>query len=86
MTVISKFYGIAIRMLFSQSLTARFHALYGQWELVVGIAPLRIIQGEAPARVCSMVMDWAAQHRHELQENWELCRLAAGPKPILPLY
>ena len=57
MPVLSKFYGIVIRMVFTRSFTAHFHAIYGQWELVVGISPLRVIQGDAPGRVRDMVLD-----------------------------
>ena len=86
MPVIAKFYGIVIRMLFHNTLPASFHALYEQWELVVGISPLRIIQGEAPARVCEMVMEWAREHQRELMENWECCQQAVAPRHIAPLY
>jgi hypothetical protein len=43
MPVLSKFYGIVIRMLAARPVEARFHAIYGNWELVVGIWPLHII-------------------------------------------
>ena len=38
MPVISKFYGIVIRMLFIRPFVAHFHAFYGDCELVVGSA------------------------------------------------
>ena len=63
MPVISKFYGIVIRMLFIQPFVAHFHAFYGNDELVVGINPLKIIQGDAPGRARSMVMEWAPAPR-----------------------
>ena len=85
MPVISKFYGIVIRMLFARALTARFHAIYGDAELVVGISPLGIIQGEAPARVRYLVLEWAEQHQTELLADWERCARAEVPVPITPL-
>ena len=85
MPVISKFYGIVIRMLFARTLSARFHAIYGETELVVGIAPLGIIQGDAPPRVRKMVLEWAAQHQSELAEDWNRCSRAELPAPIQPL-
>jgi len=85
MPVISKFYGIVIRMLFARALTARFHAIYGDSELVVSIAPLSIIQGEAPPRVRSLVLEWAKQHQTELLADWERCARAEVPVPITPL-
>ncbi len=53
MPVLSKFYGIIIRMLFIKSFVAHFHAIYENCELIVGISPVRIINGDAP--------DWVAQ-------------------------
>jgi len=86
MPVLSKFYGIVIRMMFTRAFVAHFHAIYGQSELIVGIAPLRIIQGEAPGRVGDMVLEWAAAHERELLEAWRRCGAALPPLPIQPLY
>jgi len=85
MPVLSKFYGIVIRMAFVRAFTARFHAIYGQWELIVGIAPLTIIQGDAPGRVRDMVLEWAAEHQRELLDDWNRCSVAIPPLPIRPL-
>jgi len=85
MPVISKFYGIVIRMLFARALTAQFHATYGETELVVRISPVSIIQGDAPARVRSLVLEWAKQHQAELLQDWDRCARAEVPMPITPL-
>jgi len=86
MPVLSKFYGIVIRMVFIRAFNAHFHAIYGQNELIVGIAPPRIIQGEAPVRVRDMVLEWAATHQRELLDAWNRCSVAIPPLPIQPLY
>jgi hypothetical protein len=44
MPVLSKFYGIVIRMLFVREFIAHFYAFYDTWELMVGVAPVRIIR------------------------------------------
>jgi len=85
MPVISKFHGIVIRMLFIRSFAAHFHAIYQDRELVVGIAPLRIIQGDAPGRVADLVLEWAAQHQQELLQAWHRLSGAQQPNPIAPL-
>ena len=85
MPVISKFYGIVIRMLFIRPFVAHFHAFYGDCELVVGINPLKIIQGDAPERARSMVMEWALQHQRELLEDWSRLGVAQSARPIEPL-
>ena len=64
---------------------AHFHAIYDKSELLVGISPLRIIQGDAAARMRSMVIEWAAQYQSELIEAWNRFRMAQRPKPIEPL-
>jgi len=85
MPVISKFYGIVIRMLFVRQFVAHFHAIYENCELIVGVAPLRIIQGDAPARVRAMVLEWASQHQEELLQAWHRLSTAQQPMPIEPL-
>ncbi len=85
MPVISKFYGIVIRMVFIQPFAAHFHAFYDNSELVVGIHPLRILQGEAPRRMRAMVLEWAALHQLELVEAWGQLRAARKPASIAPL-
>jgi hypothetical protein len=85
MPVISKFYGIVIRMLFLPPFAARFYAFYNGSELIVNIAPLRILQGDAPQRVRVMVLEWARLHQQELQEAWEQLQKSKIPLQIAPL-
>ncbi len=85
MPVLSKFYGIIIRMLFIKSFVAHFHAIYENCELIVGISPVRIINGDAPDWVRGMVMEWAIKHQHELLYNWNRCAMAQAPIAIAPL-
>ena len=85
MPVISIFYGIVIRMMFIQPFGAHFHAFYDNSELIVGVDPLRIIQGEAPSRMRTMVLEWAASHQRDLVEAWGQLRAAQKPAPIAPL-
>ena len=85
MPVLSKFYGIVIRMIFSGLFPARFHAIYDQCEVVVQIEPLKIVSGEAPQRVRRMVLEWAEQHEQELLDAWNRCAAAEKPLPIAPL-
>lgn len=41
---------------------------------VVGIATLSMLEGSLLPRVLGSVVEWAAQHRDELEANWELAR------------
>lgn len=66
MPVVSEFYGILIRMFYNDHVPPHFHAVYGEYELIVGISPITILQGKAPNRVRSMVWEWTALHQQEL--------------------
>lgn len=85
MPVLTQFYGIVIRMFFNDHAPPHFHAVYGEHELIVGILPIRVLEGHAPARVRSMVLEWSALHQQELADDWERCRRAEAPLPIAPL-
>ena len=85
MPVISKFYGIVIRMLCVRAFGARFYAFYGDSELVVNLWPVRIVAGDAPARVQRMVVEWARQHEQELLAAWHRCQIGMPPRPVAPL-
>jgi hypothetical protein len=41
--------------------------------------------GDLPHRVLGMVVEWAASHRAELEENWGRARVRAALAPIPPL-
>ena len=85
MPVLSKFYGIVIRMLFVREFTAHFYSFYDTWELTIGVAPVRIIQGEAPDRGRTLVLECAGQQQYELLTAWNRLAQAQSPTPIEPL-
>ena len=85
MPTLSIFYGIVIKMYFDDHAPPHFHAEYGEHELVVGIAPIKILRGSAPKRVISLVLEWAALHQEELMADWALCKALQSPQPIQPL-
>lgn len=62
-----------------------FHALYGEYEALVDIRTLEVIKGGLPKRAQALVQEWAAQHRVELMEDWNLCQSKQLPKHIAPL-
>ncbi len=85
MPVISQFYGITIRMFYNDHAPPHFHALYAEYELIVGIEPIRILEGQTPNRVRSMVLEWTALHQQELLDDWNRCRRGETPLPVEPL-
>jgi len=85
MPTISRFYGIVILMYWNDHAPPHFHALYGEDEGVVALDSLALIRGHLPNRALNMVVEWAEQHRRELEEDWELCRSRQMPNKIAPL-
>ncbi|MCX7692530.1 DUF4160 domain-containing protein [Tepidimonas taiwanensis] len=85
MPTISAFYGILIRMYWDDHAPPHFHVTYGEYRAVYAIETLALLQGALPRRAHAMVLEWAAQHRAALMEDWELCANKQQPKPISPL-
>lgn len=85
MPTICYFYGIAIQMFWNDHAPPHFHALYGEDEAIIAIETLTVMRGGLPRRALALVIEWAEQHRSELMENWELCRVHEMPRQILPL-
>jgi len=72
-------------MFYNDHTPPHLHAAYAEHELIIGINPINVLQGSAPARVRSMVLEWAALHQQELADDWDRCRNAQAPQPIAPL-
>ena len=85
MPTISTFYGILIQMYWNDHAPPHFHALYGEFEALVSIQTLEVMEGTLPRRALSLVLEWAQEHRTELFEDWELCEHNQKPKKIRPL-
>jgi hypothetical protein len=85
LATISAFYGVSIRLHFSDQPPPHFHARYGEFEATIAIETLEIIEGELPTRALNLVLEWAMMYRKELSEGWALCRVNAVPAKIQPL-
>ena len=85
MPTISMFYGILIRMYGNDHAPPHFHVEYGEYRAQYLIETLVLSRGQLPRRAHALVLEWAAMHRIELMEDWELCELKQQPKMISPL-
>lgn len=85
MPTISEFYGLVIRMFWNDHAPPHFHAHYAEFEAHYNIETLDVIRGKLPRRAHAMVLEWAALHRGELKEDWQLCESRQMPKKIEPL-
>ena len=72
MPVIARFYGIVIKMYFSQSENGipHFHAIYGEFNAVVAIETQETLEGDLPVRAQRLVREWAGLHQQELLDMW----------------
>ncbi|MBI4023446.1 MAG: DUF4160 domain-containing protein [Verrucomicrobia bacterium] len=73
MPVIARFYGILIKMYFSQSEhgSPHFHAIYGEFNAVFSIETQEMLEGDLPLRAQRLVREWAALHQQELRDMWD---------------
>ena len=73
MPVLSRFYGIIIRMYFLQKEhnPPHIHAIYGENVAAITIADGKVLEGELPAKALEMVREWLSEHREELLSIWE---------------
>ena len=85
MPTISSFFGIVIYMHWREHGPPHFHAVYAEHSATIDIRLVRVLEGTLPPRVRSLVLEWAAEHREALLEDWDLCRQRKPPNPIPPL-
>lgn len=73
MPVLSRFYGIIIRMYFQQAEhnPPHIHAIYGEDMAAVDILTGEVLEGNLPPKALAMVREWAEIHKTELLHMWE---------------
>lgn len=85
MPTICSFYGIVIQMFWNDHGPPHFHAMYGEFEVLIDVRNLKIIEGGLPKRAMSLVLEWANENKEALMEDWLLCEARQMPKKIKPL-
>jgi hypothetical protein len=81
---LSRFLGIVIAMFYRDHGPAHFHAVYGEYEITVGIED-GVVKGEFPRRALRHVLEWYEMHKAELAENWQRAKDRKPLEPISPL-
>ena len=75
MPVLSRFYGIIIKMYFlsKEHNPPHIHVIYGDETFSISIKEMEIIDGEQypTKRVLAMVKEWMELHQKELLKMWE---------------
>lgn len=85
MPEISRFLGIIVAMFYNDHAPPHFHARYGEHKIEIAIETLAVLAGSFPPRALGLLIEWAAAHRADLLEDWELARVHAELKRIAPL-
>lgn len=85
MPEICRFFGIVIAVFYDDHNPPHFHARYDGKKVSIEIDSLRVLEGNISPRALGLVMEWAAQHKGELVEDWELAKSNTPPKKIEPL-
>lgn len=73
MPVLSRFYGIIIRMYFLQSEhnPPHIHAIYGEDVAAIDFQTGKVLEGYLPSKAMELVLEWTEIHREELIHMWE---------------
>ena len=84
MPIISKFYGITIKMYFIQNehIPPHIHAFYGEYVSAINIKNFEEIEGNLPTKALKIVREWIKINRKELLQIWNTQEF----KKIKPLW
>ena len=74
MPIISRFFGIIIRMYWTEHNPPHFHPHYGSYKAVFGIKTGEKIKGKFPKKASKIVSEWAKEKKKELLDNWQTMR------------
>ena len=69
MAVLARLDGIVIRMLLDRTFGIHLHAFLGDAEMVMGLNPVRVIQGDLPVEAKAWALDWAQQNERSVIGN-----------------
>lgn len=72
MPVLSRFYGIVIRMYFLQNEhnPPHIHAIYNEDVAAIDFSTGEVLDGHLPPKALAMVREWAQIHKATLLEIW----------------
>ena len=85
MPEISRFLGIIIYMYFNDHNPPHFHVQYNNFRAIIDIEKLAVMDGNLPARVLGLVIEWAEVHQLELKANWESLIKTGTYSKVAPL-
>ena len=84
MPTISMFYGIIVRMYYTDHNPPHLHVFYGEYKAKFDLDGF-LFDGEFPNRETRLIQAWIEIHKKELEANWELAKNGEKPFKIIPL-
>jgi len=85
MPELCRFLGISIMMYFDDHNPPHFHAKYNEYRALISISDFKVLEGNLPARILGLVIEWAELHKDELIRNWVLVKDTGNYFSIDPL-
>ena len=72
MPIISKFYGIIIKIYFAQNEhnPPHIHAIYGEYMSAINIETLEVLEGDLPDKALRLVREWMEKNKEEIMNIW----------------
>ena len=70
MPVITRFFGIVVKMYPNDHTPPHFHAIYGEYIGVIDIKTLEMLEGDLSNRAYKLVREWAEKYQDDLMEMW----------------
>jgi uncharacterized protein DUF4160 len=70
MPTISTFFGITVRMFYTEHPPPHFHVRYQRHRALIAIETGAMLHGSLPPGALRILRAWAARHRGELTDNW----------------
>ena len=84
MPEVSRFFGIAIAIIYDPAMAPRFQAYAGEHAVAIEIETGAVI-GRFPPRALGLVLEWRHRHIEALRENWRLASLRRPLYAVPPL-
>ena len=85
MPVISAFFGLIIRIYYSDHNPPHFHAQYGDDQVIIEIRSGKVLKGKVPARLQFFLELWRRKNTTEIMEAWDCAQNLQVPKKVKPL-
>lgn len=80
MPEITRFYGIVIKIFFrNEHNPPHIHAIYNEYNGLIDISTLEMIEGDLPSKALDLVREWAKNYQPQLMAMWNEKKLEKLP-------